>query len=459
MEEIIETDEIVDEITGEIIIIEENDNEEEEIETTETSDATRIFTDQGDPEIDGLHGRWKRGKLILRPIFQRNFVWDDIKSSKLIESALLDIPLPMIYLSEENNGTVTVIDGQQRLTAFFNFIDNKYSLKGLEKLKSISGSKSTNSKKGGKFFKDLTTDQQDKIQYTKLRVITFKKECDESLKFDVFERLNTGAVSLNAQELRNCIYHGEYNELLKEMAEYPSFKKILGESKIGNRMLDVELVLRFTSLFHRNIQGSLKKFMTDDMNIYKNISEKDSEELRNAFKNGLAINRSLFGNNMFKKYNKNETNNNGSWGGFSTVLYEILMVSLSKYDKNLVYRHLDEIREAWLDLIIDSEFLTYINFRTANETSIKRRFKLWNDRLDKIFAHTSKEPRSFSFGLKEELYEADSTCAICGNKIIHIDDSAVDHIEQYWLGGKTIPVNARLTHRFCNNSRPRIENI
>jgi 5-methylcytosine-specific restriction endonuclease McrA len=77
--------------------------------------------------------------------------------------------------------------------------------------------------------------------------------------------------------------------------------------------------------------------------------------------------------------------------------------------------------------------------------------------LDKILGIGSKETRCFTYDLKEELFNSNSTCAICNNKITNIDDAAVDHIKQYWTGGKTIPENARLTHRFCNMSRPRTD--
>ena len=100
---------------------------EEEIESIEVPSTERkVYTDKGDPEVESLHGKYKRGKLIIQPDFQRHFVWDAQKSSRLIESALLDIPLPVIYLSEGKDGKEYVIDGQQRLTAFFSFIDGQF---------------------------------------------------------------------------------------------------------------------------------------------------------------------------------------------------------------------------------------------------------------------------------------------------------------------------------------------
>ena len=100
-------------------------SEEPEDSEVITSDR-KVYTDKGDPEVDSLYGKYKRGKLVLQPDFQRHFVWDTPKSSRLIESALLDIPLPVIYLSEEKDAKEYVIDGQQRLTAFFSYIDGKF---------------------------------------------------------------------------------------------------------------------------------------------------------------------------------------------------------------------------------------------------------------------------------------------------------------------------------------------
>ena len=99
---------------------------EDEFEDEIDSKSKQIFTDQSDPEIDSLYRRIKKGSLVLQPDFQRYYVWDEIKASRLIESALLEIPLPTIYLSEEKDGRVYVIDGQQRLTAFVSFIDGKF---------------------------------------------------------------------------------------------------------------------------------------------------------------------------------------------------------------------------------------------------------------------------------------------------------------------------------------------
>jgi Protein of unknown function DUF262 len=174
--------------------------------------SRKIYTKQADAEVEGLYRKYLRAKLIVQPDFQRHFIWDEKKASRLIESAILDIPIPSIYLAEEPDGREYVIDGQQRLMSFFSFIDGKFPngkefrLTGLKVLQELKT----------KNFKELDQQSQDKILYYKSRVITFPSESDNQLKFEVFERLNTGSVSLNNQELRNCIYHGKYIDLLRE---------------------------------------------------------------------------------------------------------------------------------------------------------------------------------------------------------------------------------------------------
>lgn len=434
---------------------------EDELESIELpKDKRRVFADQGDPEIESLHGKYKRGKLIIQPDFQRQFVWDTAKSSRLIESALLDIPLPVVYLSEEKDGKEYVIDGQQRLTSFFSFIDGKFPEGKDFKLTGLKIFTEFNRKK----YRELEDGLQDKIRYCKIRTITFRKESDADLKFEIFERLNTGSVSLNDQELRNCTYRGPYNELLRELSTDNDFRYLLGLKDPDKRMKDVELALRFSSFYHStylNYKSPMRKFLNDDMEAFQNISVEKASELRNAFKNTTSIIKSLLDRHAFKRFYKGDANNpNGKWEPkkFNASLYDILMYSFAREDKNKVYQRLDSIREALIHLMTnDQEFIDSIELSTSSVQAVIKRFDKWRLSLQSIIGIAQKEQRCFSYKLKQELFNNDPTCNICGQRIQNIDDSAIDHIEQYWTGGKTIPENARLTHRYCNWARPRKE--
>ena len=191
-----------------------------------------IISQSSDERVQILHSDVKKGRLLLHPSFQREFVWDHQKATRLIESALMEIPLPVVYLAEEENGKKAVIDGQQRLTSFFSFIDGKFPDGKIFKL----GNMQVFPELKGKAFTELDEEFQDKILDCQIRSITFKKNCNADLKYNVFERLNTGSVSLNDQELRNCMYRGKFNELIKELAEDSEFLSIIGGTNRNNRM-------------------------------------------------------------------------------------------------------------------------------------------------------------------------------------------------------------------------------
>ena len=185
-----------------------------------------------------------------------------------------------------------------------------------------------------------------KIRYCKIRTITFRKESEADLKFEIFERLNTGAVSLNDQELRNCIYRGSYNKLLKELSKDNDFMSLLGLKGPDKRMKDMKLILRFAAFYHStylNYKPPMRKFLNNDMEKYQHISDTEVTELKNAFKNTITIIKSLLDRNSFKRFYKgDEKNPNGYWElkKFNASLYDILMYSFAKENKNKVYQNL-----------------------------------------------------------------------------------------------------------------------
>lgn len=428
------------------------DDEIEDSESPAPDGARRIFTSTADPTVWDLYDRFKDGDLILQPEFQRFHVWDQTKSSRLIESVLLEVPLPVIYLAEEQDGQESVIDGQQRLTAFFDFLDGNLPLHGLVVRKDLNGKRYT----------DLEKPMQATIRRGSLRAITIKKESDRDLKFEIFERLNTGAVALNDQELRNCVYRGAYNNLLRDLGTDSDFMTMLGLTRPQKRMKDVEFVLRFTAFHHEtylHYRPPMKRFLNQDMRKHRDISNEDAAKLKGDFKKSTALVRSLLGAHAFKRfYRGTDRDPNGYWEPkqFNASLYDVLMGGFVPYDKNQVHRYLDAIREALLALMTeDQEFIDSIELSTSSTKAVTMRFDKWRSTLNQVIGTPQTEPRLFTNTLKRQLFERDPTCTLCAQQIHEIDDAAVDHIEQYWTGGRTIPENARLTHRFCNWSRPR----
>lgn len=418
-----------------------------------------VLTRPSDPQVRALHEKKKRGKLVLQPTFQRLYVWDRKKASRLVESVLLRVPLPIIYLSEEPDGKEYVIDGQQRLTSLFSFIDGVFPDGEPFKLTGLTAYKELNKRS----FVEIGEEFQDRIQDYSLRTVTLLRQSDPNLKFEIFERLNTGSEPLNDMELRNCIHRGGYNQLLKELASEPEFRALLGLSGPDKRLRDVELVLRFASFFHSTYlqyTPPMKRFFNAEMERWRNINEADATKLRAGFKNALSLVRSLLGTeHAFKRYYPGDKQNpNGRWEGkkFNASLYDVLMGVLWDKDKNQVMAALDTLQEGWIDLLANNlEFNRAIELSTSSQEMVRLRFDLARQWVEKTLQEHRPQPRCFTRELKESLFETNPTCAICGQAISEVDDAAVDHIEQYWRGGKTIPENARLTHRYCNSARPR----
>jgi hypothetical protein len=437
----------------------EGDSEEEEY--FDYNPTRKIFTQKTDYGVNYLHKLYKRGKLNLQPDFQRQFVWDSAKSSSLIESLLLDVPIPVIYLFEDTDSVLSVIDGQQRLCSIFSFIDGqfpdgrKFSLSQLRILSTLNG----------KSFRDIEADYQEKIDSSPLSTIIIKKESDPELRFDIFERLNTGSVKLNDQELRNCIYRGNYLSLLKKLSADTEYMYIMGLKEPEKRMKDVEFVLHFGAFYHQTylkLQSGIKSFLNNEMKMHQNLSKDECDDFVAQFHKAVQINYSLFGARSFRKIAcGNPDNPNMVWKStknFNNALFDLMMVSFVQYDKNMVFRHLDAIREAYISLLTeDFEFIDAVEKWTNNQRHVKYRYETFDRVLSEIFSHDNKQERCFSKELKELLFKQNDKCSLCNQQIISLEDAAVDHIEQYWLGGKTIPSNARLTHRFCNASRKRKE--
>jgi len=311
----------------------------------------------------------------------------------------------------------------------------------------------------GKSYTELPEGLQSAFDDYPLRVILIRKESDSDIKFDVFERLNTGAVNLNAQELRNVIYRGPYNDLINELAENHDFLSLLGFSQPDKRMQDKELVLRFLAFYHKtylNYRPPMKQFLNREMEDYRNLSEDEAKKLRMIFEKCVDLAKTVFGQYVFRRFIPgNEKDPNGRWEeAVNRALFDVIMYGFSRYEKRDIVPRSDMIREELIWLVThNDEFVDTMLYHTDKKEKVEKRFKIWLDSLEQIVGAPVKEPRMFSAHFKRQLWEANPTCAICEQKIQLLDDAEVDHIDFYWRGGQTIPSNARLVHRYCNRAR------
>jgi hypothetical protein len=413
--------------------------------------------------IQGIYNMKKDGDLDPSPSWQREYVFDKIKASRLIESVLLGVPLPAVYLAEEADGTMSVIDGQQRLSTFFFFLDNTFPVKGKPKefteftLSGLQILEEFNKKT----FSGLDKPMQLKIKNTPLHVITIKNDSAEDVKFDIFERLNTGSMKLNEDEIRNSVYRGAYIDLLDELSEDKTFNDLVRKPNFKNRMLYRGMILRFFALSEKtylNYRPSMKQFCNKELLEHRNISKNKADEYKKRFRKSVDLCLTVFGENSFRRFNpgKSETDCNGSWvaSRINMALFDVQMCGFVMYEQNRINGHYDEIREAMLELMCnDKEFIDAIELKTSGREQMNTRFKKWLDTLDVITKGSLPSSRVFPYSVKKQLFDEDPTCKLCGNRIMAIEDAEVDHKDPYSKGGPTTPNNAQIAHRYCNRHK------
>ena len=273
----------------------------------------------------------------------------------------------------------------------------------------------------------------------------------------MFERLNTNMTILKEQELRNCLYRGPYNNFLKEMANYSEFQFIINKPDFKKRQGDIELVLMFLAFYHKapdHYNTNIKQMLNIEMCSHQYDDDEKLKTLEYHFKKSVQLIKHIFGKNAFNMYFVDQ--NKGYYSkSFNYGLYQILMYWFIGYEKYQILAYSDLIREELLNLFIHNQKFvdTLTGAGTNSLTKLKMKFDIWGNTIKGILNYPSNEPRVFSYGLKQQLFDGNPTCKICSQRIHTLDDAEVDHIECYWRGGKTIPTNARLTHRYCNRAR------
>lgn len=415
--------------------------------TPDPSGPRLMYTKASSPNLDSLHGQYRKKKLDTQPDFQRYEVWSAQKKSALIESILLDLPVPQVFLAQEADGTSVVIDGQQRLMAIFRYLDDEFPLKGVNE--SIEDKK----------FSSLPLKLQEKIENFELHVVKILPESDPDVRFTLFQRLNEGSISLNDQELRNCVWRGPYNEFIKELAEDASWRSCLKLKKRHPRMTDVELVLRYMAFrdqtYMKHPDKKTGRFLDKQMSLGADYKAKELAAAKKDFKTAVELAQTVFGEHAFRRFVAgDEKESRGSWDSRTNrALMDVQLWGFNRYPKGAYVKNADALREAAIGLMIQPEFSDLVSHTISEFKRLERRFDLWKQMLDSVLANTNQGPRLFSRKAKEAAYKADPTCSVCGQKILSIDDAHMDHVEAFSKGGATVPENGALAHRFCNLSK------
>ena len=363
-------------------------------ETLFKVDRDALQIQKADFTVNSVIDKINRGKVNLRPSYQREYVWTVRTASKLVESLILNIPIPTMFFHETQSGKLEVVDGKQRLTSIWSFIQGKFpdgspfKLTGLEVYEDLNG----------KTFTDLHERFQETILDYPLNVHTISRSSQPDFVFEVFERLNMGATQLNEQELRNCIYQGMYTDLLEDLVQNEHLLKIYKSKTPHLRMRDRELVLRYFAMLRTTPEGffiPIKTWLNDEMRENKDMTPQDAAELHESFTRTIKLAYEIFGDCAFRPTSTvgkgkkvTESDVDGLFfrefftsGEINVALWDTLMFSLSKIDAEKALSKKDSILAAWINLNNSNEFA---KLTVSTPRSLVSRAELWQKALDKI---------------------------------------------------------------------------
>ncbi|WP_171495289.1 DUF262 domain-containing protein [Acinetobacter soli] len=345
-----------------------------ELEELFEKSQNRLFFQSSDLSFSSIADMVESKAIDIRPKYQRRERWTIEKQSALIESFVLNVPIPPIYLAEHSYGKYSVIDGKQRITAIYKFIKDNLKISGLEKSEELN---------------DFTYDELPESLSNALkirpflRVIILLKQSDPELKYEVFNRLNTGGDNLLPQEIRNAMFEGELNDLLMELSENKNLIKHLvssidtyKKSTIYREMQDVEFVLRFFTVREywenfpcNNMQFAMTQYMEEYSN---NITEIQISKNRNLFKKSIEICNLIWEDKVFKRPDGSKKTIQG--------IYDSQMVSISHFIENgleqkLLDKKLEIFNEFNTQYNKDIEYQNSMRQFTSNAKNVKKRIE------------------------------------------------------------------------------------
>lgn len=341
----------------------EGEDEEEPLTVSMTSYGA-------DFPVDGLVKRMKeneRGRRNIKvPDFQRGFVWDHKRSIRFIESLLLDMPVPGIFLSLERNNDFLVVDGQQRLKTLQFFYDGKFDDNQPFVLRNV------NSDLDGKTYNLLEDKYKDKLDNTLIHATIIKQDRDASDEnlYRIFDRLNSGGIQLLPQEVRTAASYGALNKLLVSLNTNQQWRSIFG--KVNSRGKDQELILRFFALYFdiEHYQRPMKSFLDNYMRENRQLKKEgqSASVLTQLFENTIKIIHNCIGTGAFKPYN-----------GFNAAIFDAVMVGVARHLQRGEIIHCNSFIQQYDNLIKNTDFIVASESGTASNASVQNRIKLATD--------------------------------------------------------------------------------
>ncbi|HLO88941.1 MAG TPA: DUF262 domain-containing protein [Nostocaceae cyanobacterium] len=338
--------------------VEESLEEEDDILPSRFS----ISVSRTDFDVDGIVKRLRQDDIRI-PDFQRAYVWKPKQASRLVESLLLGLPVPGIFLAKElDTNRLLVLDGQQRLISLKSFYDGKFP-----------NSRSSFTLKGvhdnfqGKTYKGLTDVERRQLDNSVISATIIQADPDnEESIYYIFERLNTGGTLLKPQEIRACIYHGELNDLLRSLNNNSAWRNIYGIKDKNKK--DQELIIRFLALyFESNYKPSMKDFINKFMNRNRDLKYYSRDQIIKAFAPTVELIEKCIGSKVFRPEKI-----------FLPTFFESIMVGVARRLEKGEVQNTENFKERYYSLTQNEEFKS-ISMRNRNltgEQNVKERIRM-----------------------------------------------------------------------------------
>ena len=321
----------------------------------------------------------KEGDLEIAPRFQRNFIWDRTRKSRLIESIFLGLPLPTIYLSQYPDGRLTIVDGLQRINTIKDFMEDKFSLCNMEYFDFCNGKTYSQL--------NLPSLQQRRFKQTVITCFVIDYRSPSQLKYDLFRRLNTGGKVLNDQEIRNCLARNPLQDTLYNMVNSAEFKAATCGSVKDTRMAAQESALRFIYFYDKYSENNYIGDYDGDMKsaldaCVEELNQKNKEELSvyvDAFKKSMNLAYQLFGEYAFRKVSPNQNRKSSINKSLMLVLSVLLAKYAEEHPNATVNRNLTDDLSALIEH--DDKLNEAISWSTTNKKNIQYVFETLKQQL------------------------------------------------------------------------------
>ncbi len=355
--------------------------DDEDTKESDTYDSGSIYPYDMPEEVDvredphsvfGWMRKLDKEQLIINPEFQRNLVWKLEQKSKFIESVLLNIPVPPLYVNQNKEGKYIIVDGLQRTSTLSEFINDKFQLTGLQVLTNLNNCT----------FSNLDPTLQTKIEDKKLWIYVIKPSVPLPMVYDIFHRINTGGTQLTRQEIRNCFYIGKATRLLKQLSEQEYFKQAVDWGISPKRMKDREAVLRYLAFrifdYKTDYRNDMDAFLGQAMETINKMPDNQIDDIRHDFERVMNRTYNFFGERNFR------LPTDFTRGRINIALLESVGYFFSVNSDAFLRKHRKKILENYEKLLNHPDFIDAIRHSTSDIKRVKNRFNLAQEILGKV---------------------------------------------------------------------------